>query len=142
MQWDASPQAGFTTVTKPWLPIPPTSAKYNVETESKEADSIFNAYKRLLCLRKSEPALRDGVQVSIGDDPNVFAYLRKANDESIVVLLNMSDKERTFAFKPAEYLPNESSKLEPLYSSVPVSNSLSPSQIVLPPFAALVEKVQ
>src|SRR6202012_2166106 len=40
MQWNSAPDAGFTTATKPWLPIPPTSAQYNVEAESKNPDSI------------------------------------------------------------------------------------------------------
>jgi alpha-glucosidase len=101
MQWSASLQAGFTAATKPWLPIPPTSANYNVEAESKDPDSILNTYKRLLVLRKTEPALRDGFQISIGDDPDVFAYLRKTDTEAVIVMLNMSAKQKTFAFNPA-----------------------------------------
>ena len=96
--------AGFTTAAKAWLPIPPSASKYNADNESKDPDSIFNAYKRLLALRKSEAALRDGVQVSVGDDPDVFAYLRKAGDETVFVLLNMSARERTLSFKPDDFL--------------------------------------
>jgi len=142
MQWDAAAGAGFTTATKPWLPIPPSSAQYNVEAESKNSDSIFNAYKRLISLRKSEPALRDGVQVSIGNDPDVFAYLRRTGDESIIVLLNMSSQEKVFAFRPEDIRLNESSTLSPLYSSTQVGESISPAHIVLPPFAALVAKAK
>ena len=142
MQWDAAAGAGFTTATKPWLPIPPSSAQYNVEAESKNSDSIFNAYKRLISLRKSEPALRDGVQVSIGNDPDVFAYLRRTGDESIIVLLNMSSQEKVFAFRPEDIRLNESSTLSPLYSSTQVGESISPAHIVLPPFAALVVKAK
>jgi alpha-glucosidase len=142
MQWDAAAGAGFTTATKPWLPIPPSSAQYNVEAESKNSDSIFNAYKRLISLRKSEPALRDGVQVSIGNDPDVFAYLRRTGDESIIVLLNMSSQEKVFAFRPEDVRLNESTTLSPLYSSTQVGESISPAHIVLPPFAALVAKAK
>jgi alpha-glucosidase len=142
MQWDAAAGAGFTTATKPWLPIPPSSAQYNVEAESKNSDSIFNAYKRLISLRKSEPALRDGVQVSIGNDPDVFAYLRRTGDESIIVLLNMSSQEKVFAFRPEDIRLNESSTLSPLYSSTQVGESISPAHIVLPPFAALLAKAK
>src|SRR6201996_5630371 len=81
MQWDAGSGAGFTTATKPWLPIPPTSAEYNVEVESKDPDSIYNTYKRLLALRKSEPALLEGTYHAIDEtDEHVFAYLRKSAD--------------------------------------------------------------
>ena len=98
MQWDATLQAGFTTVKKPWLPIPPTSTKYNVETESKDPNSILNCYKKLLALRKSDPALRDGAQISIGDDPDVFTYVRVVPGHTVFVALNMSNKQRTFNF--------------------------------------------
>jgi alpha-glucosidase len=139
MQWDFSNEAGFTTATKPWLPIPPSANKYNVDAESKDPDSIFNAYKRLIALRKTEPALRDGVQVSIGNDPDVFTYLRTAGDETVLVLLNMSDRERTISFKPDE-LPG--SKLTLLYRSTPAPTSIAPAHVVLAPFVALVAKVQ
>ena len=142
MQWDSSADAGFSTATKPWLPIPPNSARYNVEAESKDPNSILNTYKQLLALRKSEPALRDGVQVSVGNDPDVFAYLRKTGDETVFVLLNMSPRERTLSFKPDELLRGSARQLAPLYSSTPTATSISPAHIVLPPFAALVAKVQ
>ena len=141
MQWDASPEAGFTTVSKPWLPIPPTSAQYNVAAESKNPDSILNTYKKLIALRKSEPALRDGVQMSIGNDPDVFAYLRKSNAGSMVILLNMSSREKSFAFHPGDYGMSSSSMLSPVYSSTPSGVSFSPPNIKLAPFAAIVARV-
>ncbi|MGA8086322.1 MAG: alpha-glucosidase [Terracidiphilus sp.] len=142
MQWTSSQEAGFTTATKPWLPIPPSASKYNVEAESKNPNSILNTYKELLALRKSEPALRDGVQISIGNDSDVFAYLRRSRDESIIVLLNMSSKEKVFAFRPGDVQLNDSSTLRPLYSSTRVGESISPAHVVLPPFAAVVAKAQ
>jgi alpha-glucosidase len=141
MQWDATPQAGFTTVKKPWLPIPPTSSTYNVETEGRDPNSILNSYKRLLSLRKTDSALRDGSQQSIGNDPNVFVFLRKSGDETVLVALNMSAHEQTLALKPDE-LGAHAGKLTPLYSSPGISGSLSTDRVVLAPFAALVAKVE
>ncbi|MGA7245127.1 MAG: alpha-glucosidase C-terminal domain-containing protein, partial [Terracidiphilus sp.] len=79
---------------------------------------------------------------SVGDDPDVFAYLRKPGDETVFVLLNMSARERTLSFKPEEFLGSSASQLTPLYSSTPIATSISLTRIVLPPFAALVGKVQ
>jgi alpha-glucosidase len=141
MQWDATPQAGFTTVKKPWLPIPPTSSTYNVETEGRDPNSILNSYKRLLSLRKTDSALLDGSQQSIGNDPNVFVFLRKSGDETVLVALNMSAHEQTLALKPDE-LGAHAGKLTPLYSSPGISGSLSTDRVVLAPFAALVAKVE
>src|ERR1700750_1358955 len=66
MQWDNSSGAGFSSAHKPWLPIRPSSKRYNVDTESKDTNSILNCYKKLLALRKTSPALHDGAQISIG----------------------------------------------------------------------------
>jgi alpha-glucosidase len=141
MQWDSTPQAGFTTVKKPWLPIPPTSRKYNVETESKDPDSIFNTYKRLLSLRKTEPALRDGAQVSINnDDRNVFAFLRSTGEANIVVALNMSGKPQKIPLDWKSAGVN-GTKLVSLYSSLKFSTD-DPTHLELPPFAALVARIE
>jgi alpha-glucosidase len=77
MQWNGSSGAGFTTSPKPWLPIPSSAASYNVATEERNADSILCTYRRLLSLRQSEPALRNGTYQAINEDnPKVFAYVR------------------------------------------------------------------
>jgi hypothetical protein len=55
------------------------------------------------------------------------------------VLLNMSNRERTLSFKADEV---QGSTLSPLYSSTPVAASITTTNVVLPPFAALVAKVQ
>jgi alpha-glucosidase len=143
MQWDSSGEAGFTVAAKPWLPVPSSATQYNVEAESKDPESIFNAYKRLLALRKSEPALRDGTQENVNEnDPNVFAFLRKSGDAAVLVALNMSGHERTVAFHLAERGVRGTS-LTLLYSSPNQSaGSISLDHVVLPPFAALVAEVK
>jgi alpha-glucosidase len=143
MQWDGSLTAGFTTAAKPWLPVPPSASRYNVEAESKDPDSILNAYKRLLALRKSEPALRDGSQESLSDnDQNVFAFLRKSGDRSVLVALNMSGQSRNVSFQLTDKGVSGTS-LSPLYSSPgKQSGRLSLDHIDLRPFAALVAEVK
>ena len=136
MQWDASPQAGFTTVAKPWLPIPPTSVKYNVAAESKDPDSILNCYKKLLSLRKSDPALRDGAQISVGNDPDVFTYVRMVPGHTVFVALNMSNKQRN-VFLPVNAYGMHSSNLKPLFSSGK-SGMAKADILILEPFAAFV----
>jgi alpha-glucosidase len=143
MQWDSSAKAGFTTDAKPWLPVPASAAKYNVEVESKDPDSIFSTYKRLLALRKTEPALRDGSQESVNnDDPNVFAFLRKSGDAVVLIALNMSNRERNVAFH-LEDKGVQGTGLTTLYSSPNrPSGALSLDHLVLPPFGAMVVSVK
>jgi len=78
MQWDASKNAGFSSAERPWLPVPPSSAEYNVKAESQDPGSIWSFYKQLLALRRTKPALRDGRYLPVNrEDPFVLAYLRK-----------------------------------------------------------------
>ena len=122
------------------LPLPPSARSYNVETEKQDPNSIFNAYKRLLMLRKSEPALRDGSYEAVNEnDPNVFAYLRRSGTSTVLVALNMSGKVQTVAF----HLGSKGSSATPLYSSPPAgSGVLQLDHIELAPFGALVASVK
>ncbi len=92
MQWNSSENAGFTT-GKPWLPVPPTYKTHNVADESKDPESIFEFYKKVLKLRHANEALLDGNYLAINEgDPNVLSYLRIYKDQTVIVALNMSDK--------------------------------------------------
>ncbi len=88
MQWDDSPQAGFTE-GKPWLPVGPTYTRSNVAAQQGDPDSILNFYRRLLKLRRESPALRRGSFRALIDRPvEVLAYLREAPEQTMLVLLN------------------------------------------------------
>jgi alpha-glucosidase len=142
MQWSASANAEFTTGATPWLPIPPSASTYNVETESKDPNSIFNAYKRLLALRKSQPALRDGSYESVNDDdPDVFAYLRRSGTSAVLVALNMGSRPKTVAFH-LQSKEISGSSATPLFSSPPRTGMMQLDRVELPAFGALVAAVE
>jgi alpha-glucosidase len=143
MQWDGSKEAGFTIAAKPWLPIPSNAVAYNVEAEAKDPDSIYIAYKLLLTLRKFEAALGDGSYEALNeDDPNVFAYLRRSGDSTILVALNMSGQPRTVAFQ-LEGKGVAGSTATPLYSSPSsAQSSIQLQHVELAPFGALVAAVR
>jgi alpha-glucosidase len=142
MQWNASASAGFTNAQNPWLPIPPSTSTYNVASEQADPNSIFNAYKTLLALRKTNPALRNGSQVNINnDDPDVFSFLRIDGDHAVLVALNMSAAEHTVSYTlTAQGI--KAGSLTPLYTNTKLPSSLSLNHIVLPPFAAIVVEVK
>jgi alpha-glucosidase len=52
MQWDGSPNGGFTT-GKPWLPLIDPKER-NVEAQQADPDSLLNHYRRLIRARRSE----------------------------------------------------------------------------------------
>jgi alpha-glucosidase len=147
MQWDNLPNSGFTTSPKPWLPIPPSASTYNVETEKKDPNSIFNAYKTLLALRREEPALRDGDYTSVDENnPNVFSFLRRSKGSTVLVSLNMSPEPRTISINLGSTGVKGTNAL-PLYTSpnsTPRSGdeAIPLDKITLAPFGVLVAKVQ
>jgi alpha-glucosidase len=100
MQWDATAHAGFTTGT-PWLPVPPTARTTNVSAQAADASSLLNFYKRMIRLRRQSPALLDGDYAAVGSDPHVYAYLRRAGGQTMLVALNMSAEARTLALDDA-----------------------------------------
>jgi alpha-glucosidase len=98
MQWNSSANAGFTT-GKPWLPVPASAKAYNVEAESKNPDSVLSFYRQVLHLRRSEPALLEGAYVPLNEsDPNVISYLRKTEDETVLVVANFSGQSQSASF--------------------------------------------
>src|SRR5713226_1510030 len=101
MQWDKTKNAGFSSGERTWLPVPPSAAEYNVESESHDQNSIFSFYKKVLALRKTEPALQYGSYVELDrDNPFVLSFLRKIDGkgDSILVVLNMSAMPHTIKF--------------------------------------------
>jgi len=93
MQWTAGPGAGFTTGT-PWLPLPADAAESNVERQRHDPGSMLALYKRLLDLRRSEPALSVGSYRELPSPPDVLAYQRERGGRRMVVALNFGPRPR------------------------------------------------
>ena len=75
MQWSAAPHAGFTRA-EPWLPVAADYREVNVETQRGDACSMLALYRRLIALRRSEPALETGSFVLARAPTEVLAYVR------------------------------------------------------------------
>jgi alpha-glucosidase len=89
MQWDTSPNAGFTTVV-PWLPVSADYLRINVATETKDPVSSLSLYKQLISLRKQSDVLKHGSYESVDVQSSVFAYKRTYEDTALLVLLNFT----------------------------------------------------
>ncbi|MBB6611699.1 DUF3459 domain-containing protein [Pontibacter sp. Tf4] len=97
MQWNDAENAGFTTGT-PWLRLPPNNSRINVEKQKDDPHAMLSLYRRLIALRRSEPALRTGDYLPVMAEGNVMAYLRKHEDTKLLIVLNMG--HQTCYFKP------------------------------------------
>lgn len=137
MQWNISKDAGFSTAEHPWLPVPPSAATYNVEVESKEPDSILSFYRRLIWLRRNQPALRNGTYQAVDpDNPHALTYLRKnsGTGDSILVVLNMSGETQKLHYDLSSHGIKEK-VTTPLLSAPKVEKKpVALSDLSVPPF--------
>jgi alpha-glucosidase len=101
MQWDGGPGAGFTAGT-PWLPLADDYTAVNVAAERGDPRSMLALYRRLIELRRAEPALAVGgyAPVPAAGDPSagasrdVLAYLRGYGERRLLVALNLGHGEQ------------------------------------------------
>ena len=97
MQWDAGPQAGFTTGT-PWAPVAPNHTEINAEAALADDDSVFHHYRRLIELRHTEPAVAHGDFTMLAKDhPTLYAFTRVHEDTALLVVANFSADELDLA---------------------------------------------
>ena len=91
MQWDDSPNAGFTTGT-PWLKVNPNYASVNVAQQEVREDSILNYYKKLIALRKSkdfrELFTYGDFRPMLETEDGILSYCRSLNEKNVVVVAN------------------------------------------------------
>ena len=105
MQWDATPNAGFST-GKPWLKLHPNYKERNVAAQEEDADSMLNFTRRLISLRKEYRALRDGGILFLEPpQKDLLAYLRLSTEGTILVALNFSNKSRKLDLPPGDWQP-------------------------------------
>ena len=101
VQWDAGPNAGFTTGT-PWLPVNPDHVEWNAEAQRGDQDSVLAHYRRLIALRHDDPVVALGdFAMLLPEHDDVYAFTRTLDDRVLVVVCNLS---RT-TYRLAELLP-------------------------------------
>ena len=96
MPWNSTDNAGFTT-GNPWLKINPSYKEINVEENLKDEKSIFNFYKELIYLRKSD-RYKDSLSYGSFDrvdvnDEYLMAFTRVGEVSKVLVLANFQNKE-------------------------------------------------
>ena len=97
-QWNAGPNAGFTT-GKPWIRVNENHVSINREAQENAPASILHYVRELVRLRKSIPALVYGdYTLVVPDDPYVYSYTRTLEDTLVWVVLNFTGEERDFSF--------------------------------------------
>lgn len=105
MQWNASPNADFSPVDPEQLYSPPISGAsfapnfVNVEEQNKDTNSLLITLKHLLTVRQQNPAFAQGTFSWLEEAPNsILAYMRTLDNNSLLVLNNLSNDFINFSF--------------------------------------------
>jgi alpha-amylase len=92
MLWNSDRYAGFSTVI-PWESTNSNYTQYNVASETDDPNSLLSLYRDLIQLRNNHSALRVGDYYMVrSDNFSIMPFLRISNEETLLVILNLSDK--------------------------------------------------
>jgi oligo-1,6-glucosidase len=91
MQWDDSPNAGFTGAAEPWFAIHPNYKEVNARQELADPNSIYHYFKQVIELRKINLAFVYGDYTDLDPtNPFLFVYTRTLGTDQFLVALNFS----------------------------------------------------
>jgi alpha-glucosidase len=106
MQWSNTANAGFSPIkVDPWLPVNPNFAGgINVRDQHSDPLSLWHFYKRMLRVRKSTPALIEGLYEPIHVKAKEYlAFLRRSETQLVLVVLSFSNKRENLNFSDLPY---------------------------------------
>ena len=90
VQWDNSPNAGFTTGT-PWMPVNPNYKTINAKAEILDQNSIFNHYRKLIAFRKNHPvAIHGDYKEHYEDSKQLYVYERNLDGKRLLVVCSFT----------------------------------------------------
>ncbi len=119
MQWDNSPNAGFSKASSLYAPVIADETygfqRLSVAAQEKAPDSLLNWLKRVIRTRHHYPAFGNGALRLLPACPAILAYLRQNGTQTLLVVNNLSAEPQTFQ------LDLSSATLTPLLEGHPVS---------------------
>ena len=139
VQWSGTDNAGFSEGL-PWIKVNPNFVDVNVESQENDPTSILNFYRKMIELRKKYPVLVYGsFDVFNMEDPKVFAYYRRDEEYTLLVLLNFSSD--TLQYKLDRDYGNDN--LLRIVSNYRGTGEIqTPGEVNLNPWEAIIFKVK
>jgi maltose alpha-D-glucosyltransferase/alpha-amylase len=124
MQWNSAKNLGFSSADpeKLYLAVDSESDAPNVDTQEKNPNSLLNKVKKLINIKKNEPALKayaEFVPVYAQEKKYPFIFARAAGEEIILAIFNPAPREETAEFN----LNVTAKKYELLYGDMSTINN-------------------
>ena len=89
MVWTTQDQHGGFSRHEPWLPIDPRHARAAVDRQEAQVDSPLHVTRRMLALRRAEPALRLGTIEFVDAPADVLVFRRAWNGRTLTCAFNL-----------------------------------------------------
>jgi oligo-1,6-glucosidase len=138
MQWDDTENAGFTTGT-PWIAVNPNHKEINAQAAFADDDSVFHHYRRLIELRRTEPAVAHGdFRMLLADHDQVYAFTRRHGTTELLLLVNFSGEPVTIEVPDADRWQ----AAELVLANYPADTAENLRELTLRPFEACVYRVR
>ena len=111
MQWDDSLYAGFedsSAAQAPWIDVNINKNTINAASQVGDPDSVFTFYKKLINLRHTNPVVAAGAFTLLDcDDPHIYAFTRTLDQQSLLVVVNVSSHEQVLPKQSKDLLSEE-----------------------------------
>ena len=125
VQWDDTPNAGFTTSETPWFYANPNYPQINAAQQEEDPDSILNFYRKAIALRKKLSCVFDGNYIEyFKGSRKLYGYSRQNGRQRILVVCSFS--KRPIRFKAPKYFPVDTARLELCNYANPKTKKLQP----------------
>ncbi|WP_137658261.1 glycoside hydrolase family 13 protein [Bifidobacterium moukalabense] len=128
MQWDASKYAGFTaadTAVEPWISVNPNHVEINAVEEFDDPESVYSFYKKLIAMRHNNATIATGEwNLLDAEDEQVYAFTRTGGDDTILVIVNVSDKSADVPARIADLLADGVDESQILLSTYDAMHSV------------------
>ena len=134
MQWDATPNAGFSAGT-PWIRTNPNHIHVNAEQAWADEGSVLHHYRQLIALRRKHAVVVHGSHaLLLPEHTQIYAYTRTLGRQTLLVVCNFSADSPAFEWPAA--LRSARSTL--LIGNLPVDEASPSADFTLRPYEARV----
>jgi glycosidase len=144
MQWDDSPNAGFSTAAAAplYLPLDPTPDRPTVAAQQDDPGSLLALVRRLLALRREIPALGNTgpfIPLFAETARYPFVYWRGYDDDGVIVAVNPADRVERCTF----ILPTTGRAITPLLpTEATLVTNAARAEVAMPPVSWAIWRVE